>query len=123
MLIVHLFVSYAHVNLCHFFSSSLYLGLAAISACGSSWAFLFTFFKSKRAFSRIYIHNDPSREERKQSQNMKVIIDALKTGRSNRLVIGSRVIITSEQNEKSLRGQMIEGAIVTDVIIDLKYEL
>ena len=44
MLIVHLFVSYAHVNLCHFFSSSWCQGLAATSACGSSWTFLFTLF-------------------------------------------------------------------------------
>ena len=43
MLIVHLFVSYAHVNLCHFFSSSWCRGLAAASACGSFWTFLFTF--------------------------------------------------------------------------------
>ena len=43
MLIVHLFVSYAHVNLCHFFSSTWYRGLAAASVCGSSWTFLFTF--------------------------------------------------------------------------------
>ena len=42
VLIVHLFVSYAHVNLCHFFSSSWCQGLAATSACGSSWTFLFT---------------------------------------------------------------------------------
>ena len=47
MLIVHLFVSYAHVNLCHFFSSSWCRGLAAASACGSSWTFLFTFFLSQ----------------------------------------------------------------------------
>ena len=40
--IVHLFVSYAHVNLCHFFSSSWCQGLAATSACGSSLTFLFT---------------------------------------------------------------------------------
>ena len=45
MLFVHLFVSYAHVNLCHFFSSSWCRGLAAASACGSSWNFLFTFFQ------------------------------------------------------------------------------
>ena len=44
MLIVHLFVSYAHVNLCHVFSSSWYQGLDATSACGSSWTFMFTFF-------------------------------------------------------------------------------
>ena len=44
VLIVHLFVSYAHVNLCHFFSSSWCRGLAATSACGSSLTFLFTFF-------------------------------------------------------------------------------
>ena len=43
MVIVHLFVSYAHVNLCHFFSSFWCQGLAAASACGSSWTFLFTF--------------------------------------------------------------------------------
>ena len=42
MLILHLFVSYAHVNLCHFFSFSSCQGLAATSACGSSWTFLFT---------------------------------------------------------------------------------
>ena len=35
------FVSYAHVNLCHCFSSSWCQGLAATSACGSSWTFLF----------------------------------------------------------------------------------
>ena len=45
MLIVHSFVSYAHVNLCHFFSSSWCQGLAAASACGSSWTFLFTFLQ------------------------------------------------------------------------------
>ena len=43
MLIVHLFVSYAHVNLSHIFSSSWCRGLAAASACGSSWTILFTF--------------------------------------------------------------------------------
>ena len=37
MLIVHLFVSYAHFNLCHFFSSSWCRGLAAASAL---WLFL-----------------------------------------------------------------------------------
>ena len=42
MLTVHLFVSYAHVNLCHFFSSSWCRGSAAASASGSSWTFLFT---------------------------------------------------------------------------------
>ena len=44
VLIVHLFVSYAHVNLHHFFSSSWCQGLAATSAFGSSWTILFTFF-------------------------------------------------------------------------------
>ena len=43
MFIVHLFVSYVHVGLCHFFSFSWCRGLAATSACGSSWTFLFTF--------------------------------------------------------------------------------
>ena len=47
MLIVHLFISYAllcNYNLCHLISSSWCRGLAAASACGSSWTFLFTFF-------------------------------------------------------------------------------
>ena len=43
VLIVHLFVSYAHINLCHFFSSSWCRGLAAASPCGSSWTFLLNF--------------------------------------------------------------------------------
>ena len=43
--IVHLFVGYAHVNLCHFFSSSWCRGLAAASASGSSWTFLYTFLE------------------------------------------------------------------------------
>ena len=47
MLIVHLFVSYAHINLCHFFSSSWCRGLAAASACGFSWTFLLTFLNSE----------------------------------------------------------------------------
>ena len=38
------FVSYAHVNLCRFFSFLLVSGVAATSACGSSWTFPFTFF-------------------------------------------------------------------------------
>ena len=44
MLIMYLFLSYAHVNLCHFISSFWFRGLAASSACGSSGTFLFTFF-------------------------------------------------------------------------------
>ena len=43
VLIVHLCVSYSYVNLCHFFSSSWCQGLAATSACGSSWTFLFIY--------------------------------------------------------------------------------
>ena len=46
-----MFVSYAHVNLCHFFSSSWCRGLAAASACGSSWTFLFTFMESDESES------------------------------------------------------------------------
>ena len=54
MLIVYLFVGYAHVNLCHIFSSSWCRGLAAASACGSSWTFLFTYLglREKRRTSR-----------------------------------------------------------------------
>ena len=42
VLIVHLFVCYAHVNLCHFFSSSWCRQLAVASACGPSLTFLLT---------------------------------------------------------------------------------
>ena len=54
MLIVHLFVSYAHVNLCHFFSSSWCQGLAATSACGSSWTFLFTLFNCWTSIAQAF---------------------------------------------------------------------
>ena len=55
MLIVHLVVSYAHVNLCQFFSSSWCQGLAATSACGSSWTILFTFLP-EIIFSLVAVH-------------------------------------------------------------------
>ena len=54
MLIVHLFVSYAHVNLCHFFSSFWYQGLTATSACGSSWTFLFSFLCFPIGYGRLF---------------------------------------------------------------------
>ena len=54
MLIVHFFVSYAHVNLCHIFSSSWCRGLAVASACGSSWTLLFTFLKNQYVFFFVY---------------------------------------------------------------------
>ena len=53
LLIVHLFVSSAHFNLCHFFSSSWRQGLAATSACGFSWTFLFTFLFLIRVVNRF----------------------------------------------------------------------
>ena len=69
VLIMHLFVSYAHVNLCHFFSSSWCQGLAATSACGSSWTFLFSFSLCRRGFGNsslgllsgvgLYQHTSP----------------------------------------------------------------
>ena len=55
MLIVHLFVSYAYVNLCHLFSSSWSQGLAATSACGSSCTFLFTFFVGTDEFYEVKV--------------------------------------------------------------------
>ena len=55
VLIVHVFVSYAHVNLCHFFTSSWCRELAAASACGSSWTFLFTFLKHYHNQCCIYV--------------------------------------------------------------------
>ena len=45
VLIVYLFISYAHINLYHFFSSSWCRGLAVASACDSSWTFLLTFLQ------------------------------------------------------------------------------
>ena len=39
-----IFLLAMHTLICHFFSFSLSWGLAAASACGSSWTFLFTFF-------------------------------------------------------------------------------
>ena len=53
VLIVPLFVSYAHVNQCHFFSSYWCQGLAATSACGSSWTFLFTFLYRKKSMPTL----------------------------------------------------------------------
>ena len=56
VIIVHLFVSYAHVNLCHFFSSSWCRVLAAASVCGSSWTVLFTFLYTRtRAILGVFI--------------------------------------------------------------------
>ena len=53
MLIVHLFVSYAHVNLCHLFSSSWCQGLDTTSACGSFWTFLFIVFKNNAKMANM----------------------------------------------------------------------
>ena len=63
VLIVHLFVSYAYVTLCHFFSSSWCRGLAAASACGSSWTFLFSSLHQMRKVIRAFCwhqHLSPS---------------------------------------------------------------
>ena len=51
VLIVHLFVSYAHFNICRFFSFSWCRGLTAASACGSSWTFLFNFLHTRDSVS------------------------------------------------------------------------
>ena len=55
MLIVHLFFSYAHVNLCHFFSSSYFRELAAASACGFSVYFLFSISVSDVTLKQIKV--------------------------------------------------------------------
>ena len=44
VLLVHLFVCFAHVSFCSFFSSSWCQGLAAVCDCGTPWIFLLTFF-------------------------------------------------------------------------------
>ena len=56
MLIVQCFVSYAHVNLCHLFSSSWCQGLAATSAYGSFWTFLFTFLTTIQRIGSTLVH-------------------------------------------------------------------
>ena len=53
MFIVHLFVSYAHLNQCHFFSSSWCRGLAVASACGPFWTFLITFLMSTTTMCKV----------------------------------------------------------------------
>ena len=45
-----------HTIICHFFSSSWCQGLAATSACGSSWTFLFTFLYT---VSRLWFCTHP----------------------------------------------------------------
>ena len=55
MLFVHLFVSYEHTNLWHFFYL-LVSGLAAASACGSSWTLLFTFLECQMLLERACLH-------------------------------------------------------------------
>ena len=54
VLVVHLVVSYAHVNLCHCFSSSWCQGLAATSACGSSLTFRFPFLRPIKIISLFW---------------------------------------------------------------------
>ena len=49
------FVSNAHVNLCHLFSSYWCQGLAAASACSSSWTFLFTFMQMAMQLCSQYV--------------------------------------------------------------------
>ena len=54
VLIVHLFISFAHVNWGHFFSSSWYRGLAAASACERVICNIYCFFVVVFFFS-LYI--------------------------------------------------------------------
>ena len=53
MLIGHLFVNYAHVNMCHCFSSFWCRGLAVASACGFSWPCLFNFLRAFDMHAKI----------------------------------------------------------------------
>ena len=71
VLIVHLFVSYAHANLCHFFSSSWDQGLAATSAYDSSLTFLFTFLNDLLEFMRahsLFAYDTPFRKSHTQKK-------------------------------------------------------
>ena len=54
MRIMHLFVSCMRVGLCRFFSFSWRRGLAATSACGSSWTFLFTFLTTDTIYAHLF---------------------------------------------------------------------
>ena len=52
----HAFVCcYAHMNLRPFFSSSWCRGLAAASACGSSWTILFTFLLESISWTLVEV--------------------------------------------------------------------
>ena len=89
MLIVHLFVSYAHVNLCIFFFSSCWCrGLAAASACGSSWTFLFTLLFS------VYI-NDLAQDVNSLGCGVQLVDAMIST-----LLYGDDIVLISPSAEK-----------------------
>ena len=66
-----LIISYAHVNLCHFFSSSWCQGLAATSSCVSSWTFsVYRFYTYER------------RSDKRDPEGIKLKIKVLRQNRT-----------------------------------------
>ena len=60
--------------------------------------------KSKHNFSKIFIHHDQSRDQRRNSRNLKVLVDALKSGKAEHLrVRGASIIMAEEQESASER--------------------
>ena len=64
-MVLHLFVNYAHIDLCHFFSSSWCRGWAAASACGSSDFSIYLFVISqvkfdKPDFTKLFVSSNSS---------------------------------------------------------------
>ena len=106
MLIVHLFVTCnnAHVNLCHFFSSSWCQGLAATSACDSSWTFLFTSFQTSSDRFKNWCYNNDL------SINLKTTsVMALGTRRN---------LLNADRHQIFIKNEIIESHKLLRVIID-----
>ena len=62
--------------------------------------------KSNHNFSNIFIHNDQSRDQRRNSRNLKVLVDALKCGLAEHLSVrGASIIMAEEQESASERDE------------------
>ena len=49
--------------------------------------------KTKQNFSNIFIHHDQSRDQRKNSKNLRVLVDAIKTGKTDKLSVRGTAIV------------------------------
>ena len=59
--------------------------------------------KTKQIFSNIFIHHDQSRDQRKNSKNLRVLVDAIKTGKTDKLSVRGTAIVMAEDDESSAR--------------------